>query len=139
MALCLCPAGWIFSFHESLWRWSGPENFWESWGPASKLGRVMVSQSSVNNFQTKALLRFRHALHFIISECHIVFWWRPIAKKKIRKLVVTRLPAFLYRTLGLVNSKNWPWNSLNSAQTAGVKAVSRFCVAEIPHLSHAVN
>lgn len=139
MALCLRPAGWVFSFHESLWRWSDTENFWESWGPGSKLVRVMVSQFSVNNFQTKTLLRFRHALHFIISECHIFFWWRLIAKKKIRKLVVTRLPACLYRTLDLVNSKNWPWNSLNSAQTAGVKAVTSFCVAEIPHLSHAVN
>lgn len=34
-------------------------------GPASKLGKVMASQSSANNFQTKTLPRFGHALHFM--------------------------------------------------------------------------
>lgn len=83
-ASCLCPAGWVFFFHKSFWRCGDPENLWDSWDPASKLERVMVSQSILNNFKTKTLLKFRGALHFIIYEPHIFSWWRLIAKKKRR-------------------------------------------------------
>lgn len=114
--------------------WDDPENLWERWSPASKLGRAMGSQSNANTIQTKMLLKLRD--HFIIYEPQIFFLMETDIWKKIRKIIITRFPACLNRSWSVVSSQNWPWTP---AHTAGVKAVTKFCETKILHLSHVVN